>query len=768
MHDGGLASGGRDLPALVCLSHLRWDFVFQRPQHLMTRFARDRKVVFFEEPEPAEAPGVRVRTCPQSGVVVATPQLPHGLDAARREAALRTLFDGLLEAQGIARPVLWYYTPMMLGFTRHVAAAAIVYDCMDELSAFRFAPPEMTEAEEALFAAADVVFTGGFSLYERKRRQHRSVHLFPSSVDFEHFAKARLLPRDAAAQPEAGGPRLGYVGVIDERIDLDLLAALADAHPEWTIVMIGPVVKIDPTTLPQRPNLHYVGPRSYAELPAHLAGWDVALMPFALNEATRFISPTKTPEYLASGRPVASTGITDVRHDYGTVPGVHIGDGPAFVTACEEAMALAAAPERWRAATDAVLARSSWDRTQQGMDRLVREAVGARATPRPAPAARRGLRYDYLVVGAGFAGSVLAERLAADAGRSVLLIDRRPHIAGNAYDHRDDAGILVHRYGPHIFHTNSDEVVRYLSRFTRWRPYEHRVLARVPAGLVPMPINRTTLNLLYDLKLSTDAEAEAFLARVAEPCDDPRTSEDIVVSKVGRELYETFFRGYTRKQWGLDPSELDKSVAARVPARTGIDDRYFTDRFQQMPLDGYTRLFENMLDHDNIELALGTEFSDVGRDVAHKVIFTGPIDEFYAWRYGPLPYRSLIFRHETLDCERFQPVGTVNEPDEAVPYTRITEFKHLTGQIHPRTSIAYEYPSATGAPYYPIPRPDNYALLKRYEDLAAADRDVLFAGRLASYRYFNMDQVVGQALATYRRMREAGGAPAPALAHAAS
>jgi len=322
--------------------------------------------------------------------------------------------------------------------------------------------------------------------------------------------------------------------------------------------------------------------------------------------------------------------------------------------------------------------------------------------------------------------------------------------------------VLMHRYGPHIFHTNSAEIAAYLSNFTRWRPYEHRVLAQVRGQLVPMPINRTTLNQLYGLSLSTDEQAEAFLESRAEPVARIRTSEDVVVSKVGRELYETFFRGYTRKQWGMDPSELDKSVTARVPTRTNTDDRYFTDSFQAMPRDGYTRMFENMLDHSGITIETGVEFEDVRADTAFDhLIFTGPIDEYFEHRYGKLPYRSLHFRHETLDQPQFQPVGTVNYPDEATPYTRISEYKHLTGQACARTTITYEYPRADGDPYYPIPRAENQALFKKYEALAMASPEATFVGRLATYRYYNMDQVVGQALATFRRIAERDARVAP-------
>ncbi len=366
-----------------------------------------------------------------------------------------------------------------------------------------------------------------------------------------------------------------------------------------------------------------------------------------------------------------------------------------------------------------------------------------------------GRRYDYLIVGAGFAGSVLAERLASQHGARVLLIDRRPHVGGNAYDEPNEAGILYHKYGPHIFHTNSQQVVDYLSQFTQWRPYEHRVRAYVRGQLVPIPINRTTLNLLFDAGLETDEDAAEYLAARAEPVDEITTSEDVVINAVGRELYELFFRGYTRKQWGLDPSELDKQVTSRIPTRTNTDDRYFSDTFQAMPLNGYTAMFEKMLDHPLIEKRLGTDFRDL-KDQAHQladhIIYTGPIDEYFDFRFGKLPYRSLKFDHQTLEQEQFQPVAVVNYPCEEVPFTRISEYKHLTGQESAVTTVTYEYPSDEGDPYYPIPRPENQELFKRYEALADATGNVTFVGRLATYRYYNMDQIVGQALATFRRM----------------
>ena len=360
--------------------------------------------------------------------------------------------------------------------------------------------------------------------------------------------------------------------------------------------------------------------------------------------------------------------------------------------------------------------------------------------------------YDVLVVGAGFAGAVIAERLAGEMGKRVLVVDRRPHIAGNAFDHLNEAGLLIHRYGPHIFHTNSQAVVDYLSRFTEWHPYEHRVLADVRGQLLPVPINRTTVNRFFGLDLA-ESEVEAFLAKQAEPVASVRTSEDVVVSRVGRELYEAFFRGYTRKQWGMDPSELDKSVTSRVPTRTNDDNRYFGDKFQAMPLHGYTAMFEKMLSHPNITIETGVDYRDVRNRVEFDhLIYTGPVDEFFDHCYGALPYRSLRFDHRTLDTEQFQPVAVVNYPAPGVPYTRITEYKQLTGQTHAQTAITYEFPSDEGDPYYPIPRPENAALYARYEALADATPNVSFIGRLGTYRYYNMDQVVGQALALYARL----------------
>jgi UDP-galactopyranose mutase len=363
--------------------------------------------------------------------------------------------------------------------------------------------------------------------------------------------------------------------------------------------------------------------------------------------------------------------------------------------------------------------------------------------------------FDALVVGAGFAGSVCARRLAEEFGLRVLVIDRRRHVAGNAHDALDEHGVLIHTYGPHIFHTNAAKVTDFLSRFTDWRPYEHRVIAEVDGQFVPMPINRTTVQLLHGVELPDEDAMAAHLAALAEPRAELKNSEDAVVSKVGRDIYERVFRGYTRKQWSLDPSELHASVCARIPVRLGEDDRYFGDSFQQMPADGFTAMFERMLDHPNIELALGTDYDDIRDDVdARQLVWTGPIDEFFGYRLGTLPYRSLRFERETRATpggRLVQPVAVVNYPNALIPYTRVTEFRHLTGQVHDFSTLTYEFPTADGDPYYPIPRPENRELYHRYEVLARERPDVLFVGRLARYQYLNMDQVVAAAMVAVER-----------------
>ncbi|MGN6417008.1 MAG: UDP-galactopyranose mutase [Pseudobacter sp.] len=358
--------------------------------------------------------------------------------------------------------------------------------------------------------------------------------------------------------------------------------------------------------------------------------------------------------------------------------------------------------------------------------------------------------FDYLIVGAGFAGAVIAERLAC-AGKKVLVVDKRNHIGGNTYDYYDTAGILVHKYGPHIFHTNSKEVFDYLGKFTEWRPYEHRVLASVDGMLVPIPINLNTLNQLYGLHLNTN-EVEAYLQSKAEEITTIRTSEDVVLSTVGKDLYQKFFRGYTKKQWDLDPSELDASVTARIPVRHNRDNRYFTDTYQAMPAQGYTKLFEQLLSHPNIKVMTNTDYKEIEDSIAFKkMIYTGPVDYYFDYCYGKLPYRSIEFQFHTFDMAVFQQTGTINYPNEH-PYTRVTEFKYLTGQSHTKTSVVYEYPKAEGDPYYPVPRPENAELYRKYQLLTRALPDVYFTGRLATYKYYNMDQVVAQSLTLFKKI----------------
>ena len=751
---------------------------------MLSRCAKDRRVFFWEEPyfdADDIANGTPHLEVMREGSLlwVLRPHLPRTGSAAHMQHALLQQF---MQQQGSTRFVRWYYTPMALKFTRDLRAEATVYDCMDELASFQGAPPELHSLEQELLLVADVVFAGGISLYEAKRKQAKNVYAFPSSIEVEHFAKAKSMTSDPADQAGIPYPRAGFFGVLDERFDLELMAEVARLRPETHFILLGPVVKIDPATLPQAANIHYLGAKSYTDLPAYLASWNVALLPFALNASTRFISPTKTPEYLAAGKPVVSTPIHDVVVEYGNKGLVAIADSPeAFASAIGEALLPQTDP--WRAKVTHALAANSWDKTWASMwfeiHRLIHRSASFRVEEPVAnyrslsvvhPQIKfassdlrsrsirpvRSERYDYLVVGAGFAGSVLAERLANGMGQRVLLIDKRDHVGGNTFDFYDESGILVHRYGPHIFHTNSADVVDYLSRFTEWRPYEHRVLASVDGQLLPIPINLDTINRLYGLSL--DAEGmKHFLAQRSIAAPSIRTSEDIVVSRIGRELYEKFFRNYTRKQWGLDPSELDASVAGRIPVRFDRDDRYFTDTFQAMPLHGFTRLFERMLDSANIKVRTGVNSSEVARAYPGvKTIFTGPVDEYFGYRFGPLPYRSLEFKHQSFDREQYQTAAVVNYPNDHA-YTRVTEFKYLTGQQSNKTSVVFEYPRAEGDPYYPIPRPENAAVYAKYRDLAERQNGVHFVGRLATYKYYNMDQVVAQALTTYRRIAAQAG-----------
>jgi UDP-galactopyranose mutase len=371
------------------------------------------------------------------------------------------------------------------------------------------------------------------------------------------------------------------------------------------------------------------------------------------------------------------------------------------------------------------------------------------------------MTWDYLIVGAGFAGAVLAERLASRRDATCLVIDRRAHIAGNAYDCHDSAGVLIHTYGPHYFRTNSDRIVAYLSQFTEWHPVEYKILSWTLGRYWQFPINLNTFEQLLG-RPSTSEEMERTLADWRVPIESPKNSEDVIISQVGTRLYEMFFKNYTRKQWRRDPSELDPSVCGRIPIRTNRDDRYLSEKFQALPKSGYTAMFRRILEHPKIELRLNTDYREARAQVQFRhLIYTGPLDEYFDHCFGPLPYRSLRFEPETLQREFYQPAMQVNYPNDH-DYTRIVEIKHATGQRLPVTTIVREYPQDYGPgcePYYPIPAPDARALYERYAALAAREKGVSFVGRLATYRYYNMDQVVGMALAEFERLGEISGRP---------
>jgi len=372
-----IASNAKQQPDLICFSHLRWDFVYQRPQHLLSRAALDRRVFFIEEPIFVNGSVRHEIHERDNGVKVVVPFLPEGLRSdVAIEAMMKEMTLRLFPQEAIADYVFWYYTPMALTFTDHLKPLASVYDCMDELTAFKGAPTQLQDYERQLFKAVDLVFTGGQSLYEAKRQQHPAVHAFPSSIDVNHFRQGRTAQADPPDQKDVPFPRLGFFGVIDERFDIALLDEAASLRPDWHFVMIGPVVKVDPATLPQRPNIHYLGSKKYDELPRYLAGWDVALLLFARNEATRFISPTKTPEYLAAGKPVISTSIRDVVRPYGEMGLVRIADTPVeLVAAAEELMSGRTVDQDWLQQVDNFLAGMSWDRTWSEMSRMLAYAV---------------------------------------------------------------------------------------------------------------------------------------------------------------------------------------------------------------------------------------------------------------------------------------------------------------------------------------------------------------------------------------------------------
>lgn len=727
---------------LICFSQLRWNFVFQRPQHLMTRFAESLSIIYWEEPtfENIVSPNL-CKIDVSNRLKVITPKFPNSFNKNELNNCLRNLLNEFIRENG--NPAIkYYFTPMAIAYSQDTMAKCVVYDCMDELSAFKFAPAEMQDMETVLLNHADVVFTGGRSIFDAKKDRHSDVHFFPSAVDVQHFSIAR-----SRALGNCETPRLGFYGVIDERMDLGLLAALADARPGWLIDIVGPIAKIRVEDLPMRPNLNYLGKWEYDRLPELVSSWHVSLMPFAINDATKFISPTKTPEYLAAGRPVVSTAITDVIREYSDLEGVFIAyDSEEYILCCDSALNLVSSSDTlWLQEVDIKLANMSWDITAQKMLKLMMQHVSS----------RKNKHFDCVVVGAGFAGAVMAERFANDSGKRVLVIDRRDHIGGNAYDYINDDGILVHKYGPHIFHTNSDCVYSYLSNFTDWRNYEHKVLADIKGMLLPIPVNMNTLNKLYNIQLKSEKDVQLFLADKAENIPNVETSEQLILSTVGSEIYSLFFKGYTEKQWGIPASQLDKSVISRVATRFNDDDRYFTDKYQSIPERGYTSMFSNMLSSPNITLQLETSFDDIKENITwDTLVYTGPIDEYYSYKYGKLPYRSLRFEHVTFEVNYYQESAVINYPGLDVDYTRITEFKHITGQEAFCTSVVCEYPSAVGDPYYPIPNKDNVSRYKLYEDLSLSDPSCIFVGRLANYRYYNMDQVVAQALSVYAKWKK--------------
>jgi UDP-galactopyranose mutase len=388
--DNHTLNAGQNKPDLICFSHLRWDFVYQRPQHLLKRCARERRVFFVEEPI-FDNGSMRLEVHErEKNLKIVVPYLPEGLcSEVAKLAVLHDMVQRLIVENNINQYLVWYYTPMALDFTRHLRPLAVVYDCMDELSAFKGAPECLKLRERELFKTADLVFTGGQSLYEAKRDQHHSVYAFPSSIDRDHFMQARKVVDDPEDQRHIPHPRLGFFGVVDERFDVELLDRLSKDRPDWQFVIVGPVVKIDPEILPQRENIHYLGGKSYQDLPAYIAGWDVALLLFAQNDSTRFISPTKTPEYLAAGKPVVSTPIRDVVYPYGQMGLVRIaGDAREFTAAIEDLLKSEANRKEWLETVDKFLATMSWDETWARMSRLIDEAVANRT--RTALLARAG------------------------------------------------------------------------------------------------------------------------------------------------------------------------------------------------------------------------------------------------------------------------------------------------------------------------------------------------------------------------------------------
>lgn len=363
------------------------------------------------------------------------------------------------------------------------------------------------------------------------------------------------------------------------------------------------------------------------------------------------------------------------------------------------------------------------------------------------------MKCDYLVVGAGFAGAVMAERIATQLNKKVIVVEKRNHIGGNAYDEYDEHGILVHRYGPHIFHTNSKEVFEYLSQFTNWREYEHKVLAKIGNELYPIPINRITLNKLYGLNLKSDVEVEKYFDSVRENRFPIKNSEDIIINQVGKELFEKFFEHYTFKQWNLYPKELSPAVCGRIPVRTNDDCRYFTDKYQFMPKDGYTKMFERMLAHKNIELVLNTDYKTILDSVKYdRMIYAGPVDYFFDYEFGKLPYRSIRFEYKNVNDNLVQDTAVYNYVEPTVDFTRVTEYKYLTGQSSDSSTLSYEYSVKEGEPFYPVPTLQTQELYSKYRKLVKELKNIYFCGRLAEYKYYNMDQVVARMLELFKQI----------------
>ncbi|MEJ1165728.1 FAD-dependent oxidoreductase [Variovorax sp. CCNWLW186] len=611
---------GKPMTHLIVFSHLRWNFVYQRPQQLLSRLAHRFPVVFVEEPMPGAAQPVLEMLSPCEGVVVLRPHLTAGAPGFHDDhiPQLQKLLAEYLGEAAIDDYWLWFYTPMAMPLAAGLSPAGVVYDCMDELSAFRHAPRQLLQRESALLQAADLVFTGGQSLYESKRERHPRVHCFPSSVDAPHFARAPGDHREHEAQAGIGRPRLGYCGVIDERIDLDILAALADAHADWQIVAVGPVVKIDPATLPQRPNIHWLGQRGYDELPALIGGWDVCLMPFALNEATRYISPTKTLEYMAAGRPVVSTPIHDVVGPYAGVVSIAHGS-TAFVEACEAV--LARGPEeqaRQASACEAIVRATSWDRTADEMASLIAEE-GEKKRTRQAPPQAHGTSsnntlapitlapaaneqadgmadaYATVILGAGPTGLAAA----LHAGHGSLLVEQNATVGGWCRSVEDKG--FTFDYAGHIMFSNDPYVLdlykRLLGDNVHWQDreawiYSKSVYTRYPFqsalhGLPPPVLKECLIGAIEarfgsigkpELRVSPTGPSRAAappaalespapgMPHAATPATPPRNFEEFIYKVWGEGVAKHFAIPYNRKLWAVPLSEMETSwLGGRVP-----------------------------------------------------------------------------------------------------------------------------------------------------------------------------------------------------------